>query len=124
MATAVPLDQQQPGAMYPEAVSNGPSHGGSVGPFFAVISVIAIFSALACLLGRICGGRLVGLESTYDCVGWMEMRCSSCIDGDIEHGAIINHDVPIAKVVANKDGGKDSEAKPDESQPTPLSAAT
>lgn len=89
--------QQQAALVYQNAVSNnGGSHSnGSVGPVLAVLSVITILGVIACVLGRICAGRLFTADSKYDCVGWMERRCSSCLDGDLEGGG--GRDIPVAK---------------------------
>eukprot|EP01018_Ginkgo_biloba_P009503 Gb_30603 [translate_table: standard] len=107
---SMPL-QQQPIVVYPQAVSsNGGSHSnGSVGPVLAVLSVITILGVLACVMGRVCAGRLVSANSKYDCVGWMERRCASCIDGDVEVGGGGGH-IPVAKPTEN------GEAKPTEGE--------
>lgn len=96
--------QQQAALIYQNAVANnGGSHSnGSVGPVLAVLSVITILGVIACVLGRICAGRLFSANSKYDCVGWMERRCASCIDGDLEGGGG-GRDIPVAKPVENGD---------------------
>ncbi|KAL3374768.1 hypothetical protein AABB24_006326 [Solanum stoloniferum] len=55
-STIWPNEQQpQQSVPYPEAVPNSAWHSsGSIGPFFAVISVLTILAILSCLVGRYC----------------------------------------------------------------------
>lgn len=102
--------QQEAALIYQNAVANnGVSHSsGSVGPVLAVLSVITILGVIACVLGRICAGRLFSANSKYDCVGWMERRCASCLDGDLEGGG---GNIPVAKPVENGDAPKPAEGE-------------
>ncbi|KAK8946891.1 hypothetical protein KSP39_PZI006615 [Platanthera zijinensis] len=57
---------------------------GSIGPLIAVLAVITVFGILAGVVGRLCSGRrIVGL-GPYDVEGWIERKCSSCIEARIE----------------------------------------
>lgn len=94
ISSPFPDDQQQqqqagdqevvpvPGA----AVSNNGWHSsGSIGPFFAVISVLTVLAIISCILGRICRGRrLTPLESIkyrgcsscgFGPFGWFRRKC-------------------------------------------------
>ncbi|XP_042500231.1 uncharacterized protein LOC122078344 [Macadamia integrifolia] len=77
--------RQQP-LISPEAVSNSAWHNsGSVGPFFAVISIITVLAVISCILGRVCGGREVHpLENIRHrgCLGWLR-RCRRCMGGGV-----------------------------------------
>ncbi|KAK9278690.1 hypothetical protein L1049_028264 [Liquidambar formosana] len=94
MATTSPLpDQQQPqesAVNNPVAASSSAWHNsGSIGPFFAVISVLTVLAILSCLLGRICAKREVTpLENKYgSCFGWLKRKCRRCMASDVEVGA-------------------------------------
>ncbi|KAH6559463.1 hypothetical protein KP509_1Z007500 [Ceratopteris richardii] len=66
-------------------LSDGDSHSGStVGTLFIVLAIIMILGIIAGFIGRICAGRHWGGDTQYDFEGWVEKRCASCIDGDIE----------------------------------------
>lgn len=96
-ATALLPQQQQQGeveASNSEAVSRSASSG-SVGPFFAVMSILTVLAIISCVLGRICSrrrGRII-VESPLDsikgrgCLGWLKRRCRRCMDGEVEAGA-------------------------------------
>ncbi|KAL4348358.1 hypothetical protein GQ457_17G013390 [Hibiscus cannabinus] len=50
--------QQQPAVVYPNNVPPSHSHSnGSFGPVFMVLAVIAVISAIACFIGRMCNRR-------------------------------------------------------------------
>lgn len=103
METPSPLlpQQQQQGETLtnPEAVRSSSAwhSSGSIGPFFAVISVLTLLSILSCVLGRMCRTRGAvtdhPLESIRDrgclCFGWLKRKCRRCIDvdGAVEGGA-------------------------------------
>ncbi|KAJ4961878.1 hypothetical protein NE237_021788 [Protea cynaroides] len=80
--------QQQP-VIYPEAVSNSGWHNsGSLGPFFAVISIITVLAVISCILGRVCVGREVHPLENIKHRGWSGwLRCRWCVSGDVEVGA-------------------------------------
>ncbi|KAL8209216.1 hypothetical protein R6Q57_008628 [Mikania cordata] len=54
---------------------------GSVGPVIGVLAVIMVLGAVAVVIGRLCSGRRVMGHVQYDFEGWMETKCSTCIDG-------------------------------------------
>ncbi|KAK1299961.1 hypothetical protein QJS10_CPB13g00214 [Acorus calamus] len=85
---SIPLEQQQQQQPPPLALDQtpfGPHRGhGSFGPVIAVLAVIAILCVVAGMIGRICSGRRVFGHGQYDFEGWIERKCSSCIDGHIE----------------------------------------
>ncbi|KAL6006941.1 hypothetical protein ACLOJK_032437 [Asimina triloba] len=90
--TPLPNQGQQPLA-YPEAAASGNHHSsGSVGPFFAVLSVITILAVLSCLMGRVCAARLEGVDSRYDCLAWVRRRCRRCIADHAENGVQVDED--------------------------------
>ncbi|XP_060206519.1 uncharacterized protein LOC132634260 [Lycium barbarum] len=80
----VPLQQQQQqpqqSVPYPEAVPNNAWHSsGSIGPFFAVISVLFVLAILSCIVGRYCIKRkpATPLDSIKkrDCgFGWLRRK--------------------------------------------------
>ncbi|KAF9625794.1 hypothetical protein IFM89_027126 [Coptis chinensis] len=88
MASAsFPEQQEEPQqVMYPEAVSN---NNGSVGPFFAVMSVLAVITLLSCILGRFLARRSGNpLNIRYvDCYWWFRIKFCCCISDELELGA-------------------------------------
>jgi hypothetical protein len=64
----------------------GHSGGGSVGTLVVVLAVITILGVLAGVIARICGGRHLAGHGDYDFEGWVENKCSSCIDGSLGGG--------------------------------------
>ncbi|KAA8541142.1 hypothetical protein F0562_025112 [Nyssa sinensis] len=88
--TASLPQQQQPEEVVPnpEAVSSSGYHSsGSIGPFFAVISVLTVLSILSCVLGRICTRQAATpLESIKNrgFFGWVKRKCSQCVAGGDE----------------------------------------
>lgn len=96
MATSRLPDQQQQPAIYPQAASSGDYHSsGSVGPFFAVLAVITVLTALSCVLGRVCARQAGGLDSRYDCLEWMRRRRRhfGAVDVENRHKAADNVEV-------------------------------
>ncbi|KAB1212726.1 hypothetical protein CJ030_MR5G009768 [Morella rubra] len=88
--------QQQPGETLtsPQAVTtNAWQSSGSIGPFFAVISVLTVLAILSCVLGRLCARRardsVTPLEIVSDagCFGWAKRKCRQCMAGDVDVGA-------------------------------------
>ncbi|KAL3512316.1 hypothetical protein ACH5RR_025033 [Cinchona calisaya] len=77
--------QPQESVPDPQALSSTNSSAwhssGSIGPFFAVISVLTVLSIISCYLGKICKGRCATpLESTKHgdrCLGWLRRKCST-----------------------------------------------
>ncbi|KAL5705405.1 hypothetical protein ACHQM5_023711 [Ranunculus cassubicifolius] len=88
---STPLDLLHPPppplmSLNPQAAST-PSSGshGSYGPFIAVIILITFFTIVAIMIGRLCSGRtIMGFGHQYDFEGWIERKCSTCIDGRID----------------------------------------
>ncbi|CAK9147859.1 unnamed protein product [Ilex paraguariensis] len=84
-SSPLPEEQQsQDTVPNPEAVSSSAASG-SIGPFFAVISVLTVLAILSCILSRICKRRVVTpLESIkhVGCFRWLKRRCSRCVAGD------------------------------------------
>lgn len=83
-----PLPPQQT-IMTPSAAlgeRQGHSSGGSVGTLVVVLAVITILGVLAGVVARICGGRHLAGHGDYDFEGWVENKCSSCIDGTLGGG--------------------------------------
>ncbi|KAF2325504.1 hypothetical protein GH714_029628 [Hevea brasiliensis] len=70
---------------------------GSIGPFFGVISVLAVLAILSCILGRICSRRAVAPPNTFNhkgCLGWVKRRIRRskwCRGGDVEMGVNKEH---------------------------------
>jgi hypothetical protein len=66
MATATPAmplpDYQVSGAAaHPQSVPE------SVGPFFGVLAVVLLLTALSCFFGRVCAAHAQGSDERYDC---------------------------------------------------------
>lgn len=105
--------QQQQPAIYPQAASSGGSyHGsGSVGPFFAVLAVITVLTVLSCVLGRICAGRVEGLDSRYNCLEWMQRRRRNHRAADVENRhKVVDNNVEV------------TDKSPENEQPQPTAA--
>ncbi|GAB4843850.1 hypothetical protein Ancab_013812 [Ancistrocladus abbreviatus] len=48
-----------------------------------VLAVITLVGVIAGIIARVCGGRHLGGNGENDIEGWVEKRCSSCIDGGV-----------------------------------------
>lgn len=85
---STPLDQQQqqqpPPLPVTQQARTAHSGHGSVGPVIAVLAVITILGVIAGMIGRLCSGRRILGHGQYDVEGWLERKCSSCIDGRID----------------------------------------
>ncbi|PKA53863.1 hypothetical protein AXF42_Ash011343 [Apostasia shenzhenica] len=56
-----------------QAPANSYHSSGSIGPFFAVISVIVVLAALSCVFGRVCASETTeSPDSSYSCLEWMK----------------------------------------------------
>ncbi|KAL8534178.1 hypothetical protein ACS0TY_010253 [Phlomoides rotata] len=112
----------QPVEEYPNTVMTrqpDTSHsGGSFGPVFAVLAVIVVISAVACVLGRLCSKRKnrakeaahhpdKGGKQNVQGLPKEWQKASFARDGDIELG--FGKKVPSTKGPAKSGGGK---AKP------------
>ncbi|KAK1418218.1 hypothetical protein QVD17_27369 [Tagetes erecta] len=73
--------QQQPPPLLPVTHHR---HG-SVGPLIGALAVIMVLGAIAVMIGRLCSGKTIMNHRQYDFDGWVETKCSSCIDGRIGH---------------------------------------
>ncbi|GMI88215.1 hypothetical protein HRI_002490800 [Hibiscus trionum] len=84
---STPLEQLQPppigGGATQQAYTAHTGHG-SVGPVIAVLAVVTILGVIAGMIGRLCSGRPVMGHGHYDFEGWVERKCSSCIDGTVD----------------------------------------
>ncbi|KAF4353408.1 hypothetical protein G4B88_007190 [Cannabis sativa] len=85
--TAPIIDQQPqqppPMAVVQQAYTAHSGHG-SVGPVIAVLAVITVLGFVAGMIGRLCSGRRVmGHGQYFDFEGWVERKCSSCLDGTV-----------------------------------------
>nr|AAM63003.1 unknown [Arabidopsis thaliana] len=82
------------------AAPNAPNHysSSSIGPFFAVISVLIILAVLSCFLGRFCARsrQRTGLVAEVKplemiksggLLGWLRRKWRRCLAGDVEAGA-------------------------------------
>ncbi|CAL9240607.1 unnamed protein product [Arabidopsis halleri] len=105
------------------AAPNAPNHysSGSIGPFFAVISVLVVLAVLSCFLGRICARRrqrtvLVAEVNPLEMIksggllGWLRRKWRRCLAGDVEAGAKVAD-------CASKDTPKDNDQTPLEAPP-------
>ncbi|KAK3227042.1 hypothetical protein Dsin_006904 [Dipteronia sinensis] len=92
----LPNVQQQPVEGEGETNSQGVSSGGSsstgsIGPFFAVISVLTVLAIISCMLGRYC--RRGAVETPLDsingggCLGRVKQRWHRYMAGEVEAGA-------------------------------------
>ncbi|KAI3497339.1 hypothetical protein L1887_39882 [Cichorium endivia] len=54
---------------------------GSVGPAIGALALIMVLGVVAVMIGRLCSGRRIMGHRQYDFEGWVETKCSSCIDG-------------------------------------------
>ncbi|CAB4311624.1 unnamed protein product [Prunus armeniaca] len=130
-------DQQQPGqslsSNYPQAVplsssssssSSSTSGSGSIGPFFAVISVLTVLAFLSCVLGRKLSRDqtvLRPLESInhghrISCAGWLKRKCRQlqCM--------VSHHDLevgPNLKVIVDPKVKQGEEVPPPHPPPQP-----
>lgn len=84
LVMSTPLEQQQPPLVgtTQEAYTAHTGHG-SVGPVIAVVAVITILGIIAGMIGRLCSGRPIMGHGHYDFEGWVERKCSSCLDGTV-----------------------------------------
>ena len=82
---SIPLEQQQlpPVGVSQEAYTTHTGQG-SVGPVIAVLAVITILGVIAGVIGRLCSGRPIMGHGQYDFEGWVERKCSSCLDGRVD----------------------------------------
>ncbi|KAF5812374.1 hypothetical protein HanRHA438_Chr04g0201521 [Helianthus annuus] len=88
MSTTPALDPTQQPPPYPPVIQEHaykPHSGhGSVGPVIGVLAVVIVLGAVAIMIGRLCSGRRVMGHLQYDFEGWMETKCTTCIDGRLD----------------------------------------
>ncbi|XP_055825435.1 uncharacterized protein LOC129893985 [Solanum dulcamara] len=89
-ASTIWPNEQQPLQQQPQqSVPNSSWHSsGSIGPFFAVISVLTVLAILSCLVGRYCRNRkpatpLDNIKQRDCSFGWLRSKlcwrsCSNC----------------------------------------------
>ena len=94
---SIPLEQQQlpPVGVSQEAYTTHTGQG-SVGPVIAVLAVITILGVIAGVIGRLCSGRPIMGHGQYDFEGWVERKCSSCLDGRVDPPSSRPTEVPVA----------------------------
>ncbi|KAL7617542.1 uncharacterized protein LOC111915688 [Lactuca sativa] len=85
LSTLLP-ESQQPQEQEPIAQGDVHSSSGSIGPFFAVMSVLMVLTILSCVFGRIYGRQaaeapLDKVIKSRDCFGWLKGRLSHCMVG-------------------------------------------
>uniref|UniRef100_A0A6N2LAU4 Uncharacterized protein n=1 Tax=Salix viminalis TaxID=40686 RepID=A0A6N2LAU4_SALVM len=102
---STPLDQQQqetPSTEVSQQAAYTHTGHGSVGPVIAVLSVITILGVIAGMIGRLCSGRRILGHGQYDFEGWVERKCSSCLDGHVDPPPIRHADIPVAAPVVEE----------------------
>ncbi|XP_071901861.1 uncharacterized protein [Coffea arabica] len=86
-------EQLQPQESVPNPVSVSATtsawhSSGSIGPFFAVISVLTVLAVISCFAGRICKGRSVtppeNIQHGGGCLGWLRRKWCACANNDAE----------------------------------------
>ncbi|KAJ6310572.1 hypothetical protein OIU76_015321 [Salix suchowensis] len=123
-----PLDQQQQQQQEPppmegtqQAAYTTHTGYGSVGPVIAVLAVITILGVIAGMIGRVCSGRrILGHHGQYDFEGWVERKCSSCLDGHAAPPPTRPADIPVAAPVVKEGPQETREEKQEQIQHKPL----
>ncbi|OVA10486.1 hypothetical protein BVC80_8985g11 [Macleaya cordata] len=127
---STPLEQQQqqqppptqpppPTGVYQQANTTHSGHM-LIGPVIAVLAVITILGIISIMIGRLCSGRRVWGIGEYDFEGWVERKCSSCIDGRIgpppppptNNINVSSDSVPVAIPVEIPEESKQTEQPP------------
>ncbi|KAJ6716662.1 hypothetical protein OIU74_009239 [Salix koriyanagi] len=123
-----PLDQQQQQQQEPppmegtqQAAYTTHTGYGSVGPVIAVLAVITILGVIAGMIGRVCSGRrILGHHGQYDFEGWVERKCSSCLDGHVAPPPTRPTDIPVAAPAVKEGPRETREEKQEQIQHKPL----
>ncbi|KAI5577121.1 hypothetical protein BDE02_09G093400 [Populus trichocarpa] len=97
---------------------------GSVGPVIAVLAVITILGVIAGMIGRFCSGRRVLGHGQYDLEGWVERKCSSCLDGHVGPPPTRPADIPVAFPVVKGRPQETKEEKQEQIQHKPLASTS
>lgn len=120
-AMSIPAEQHQPPPPPPISITqhaySSHSGTGSIGPVIAVLAVITILGVVAGVIGRLCSGRRIMGYGQYDFEGWIERKCSSCIDGSVQPPPRNNANgdegsVPISVSLENHQETKQAEQSP------------
>lgn len=121
---SIPAEQHQPPPPISITQHAYSSHSGtgSIGPVIAVLAVITILGVVAGVIGRLCSGRRIMGYGQYDFEGWIERKCSSCIDGSVEPPPRNNTNgdegsVPISVSLENHQETKQAEKSPQNHPP-------
>lgn len=118
--STTPIDQQPPSMAVTQQAYTTHSGHGSVGPVIAVLAVITILGVIAGMIGRLCSGRSVMGHGQYDFEGWVERKCSTCLDGGVDSppppAKILGEDVPVAMPVETPQESKEEEEEQPQQQ--------
>ncbi|GMJ14811.1 hypothetical protein like AT3G57500 [Hibiscus trionum] len=74
----VPVFETPPTVRQPSQYSHR-----SIETLIIVLAVITIIGVIAGIIARLCGGRHFGGNGENDIEGWIEKKCTSCIDGGV-----------------------------------------
>ncbi|CAI9113446.1 OLC1v1014050C1 [Oldenlandia corymbosa var. corymbosa] len=85
----------------------GSTSPGSIGPFFAVISVLAFLAVLSCFVGRICKGR--SLKHSTGCLEWLRRKCCFCCATSNDR-VFANKEMPAGQIESNDGKSVDPDA--------------
>lgn len=123
MSTPVIGQQPPPAVEGTQQAYTAHSGHGSVGPVIAVLAVITILGVIAGMIGRLCTGRRIMGSGQYDFEGWVERKCSSCLDGSIDPAPhrTTRPDIPVEEpvvVVEEAQAQAQAQAQP-QPQPQP-----
>jgi hypothetical protein len=125
---STPLDQQQqeppPMEGTQQAAYTTRTGHGSVGPVIAVLAVITILGVIAGMIGRFCSGRRVLGHGQYDLEGWVERKCSSCLDGHVGPPPTRPADIPVVFPVVKGRPQETKEEKQEQIQHKPLASTS
>ncbi|KAK8686265.1 hypothetical protein V6N13_125292 [Hibiscus sabdariffa] len=93
--SSIPFQAQaQAQAAAGSSTSSTASTSGSIGPFFAVISVLTFLAVLSCIVGRICIRRRASMTGAVavtpldtikhgGLLGWLKLKCGRCMAGEV-----------------------------------------
>nr|XP_043635313.1 uncharacterized protein LOC122606520 [Erigeron canadensis] len=102
LSNALP-QAQQPEEQEPITLANKVPSPGSMGPFFAVMSVLMVVTILSCMAGRIYSRRVAEapldkVMKHRDCFGWLKGRLWRYVAGDGGHVITLAGKGEVAKV--------------------------
>lgn len=118
------IDQQPPPVAVTQKAYTSYSDHGSVGPLIAVLAIITVLGVIAGMIGRLCTGRQIMGHGQYDFEGWVERKCSTCLDGriDIPHrppppaNTSTGQEIPLAMPIEPTQEIKEEEEEEDQQQ--------